>query len=82
MIRNLLSAKLVFTAVIVSLACVAAAVSVGLAYPGPVTSGALGPDWQCSRLAFVFTICSRVVQVRPAVTVTTARKAVRCLRRA
>jgi hypothetical protein len=81
MIRNLLSRKqLVFTAVVVSLACVAAAVAVGLAYPGPVTSGALGPDWQCSRLAFVFTICSRVVQAGPAVT--TARKAVRCLRRA
>jgi hypothetical protein len=80
MIRNLWNRKqLVFTAAIVLLACTVAALAVGLVYPGPVTAGALGPDWQCSRLAFVFTICSRVAQVRPAVT--SARKIVPCWRR-
>jgi hypothetical protein len=28
--------------------------------PEPVASAALGPDWQCSRLVFVFTTCSRI----------------------
>jgi hypothetical protein len=80
MIRNLWNRKqLAFTAAIVLLACAVAALAVGLVYPGPVTAGALGPDWQCSRLAFVFTICSRVAQVRPAVT--SARKIVPCWRR-
>jgi hypothetical protein len=32
----------------------------GASYPEPAASAALGPDWQCSRLAFVFTSCSRV----------------------
>jgi len=31
----------------------------GVSYPEPAASAALGPDWQCSRLAFVFTTCSR-----------------------
>ena len=69
-----------FAAAIVSLACVLAALAVGVAYPEPITGGALGPDWQCSRVAFVFTVCSRVAQARPAVTRT--RKAMLCLRRA
>jgi len=30
-----------------------------VSYPEPAASAALGPDWQCSRLAFVFTTCSR-----------------------
>ena len=81
MIRNLWNRKqLVFTTAVVLFGCVAAALAVGLVYPGPVTASALGPDWQCSRLAFVFTICSRVVQARPAVT--SVRKIVPCWRRA
>lgn len=48
---------------IVTLVAAAAAVSIGLAYPEPVSSGALGPDWQCTRLALVFTSCApRVVR--------------------
>jgi len=35
-------------------------VVIGVSYPEPAASAALGPDWQCSRLAFVFTTCSRV----------------------
>ena len=48
--------------------CVAAAVSIGLAYPEPVSSAALGPDWQCTRLALVFTSCARVVRAEPVAT--------------
>ena len=51
--------NLVFVATIVSLACIAAFVVIGVAYPEPVSSAALGPDWQCSRLAFVWTTCTR-----------------------
>ena len=59
--------NLVFVAAIVSLACVAALVGIGLAYPEPVSSAALGPDWQCTRLAFVWTTCTRL---KPANTAT------------
>jgi adenine-specific DNA methylase len=33
---------------------------IGASDPEPAASAALGPEWQCSRLAFVFTSCSRV----------------------
>ena len=49
----------VLAAAIVLFACVAGGVAIGLAYPEPVSSAALGPDWQCSRMAFVWTTCSR-----------------------
>ena len=52
-------------AAIASLACVA--VAIGLAYPEPVPSAGLGPDWQCSRLALVWTSCTRLKQARAAV---------------
>jgi hypothetical protein len=58
--------RLVFKLALVSLACVAAALSIGLTSPEPVQSAALGPQWQCSRLAFVFTICSRVSEIESA----------------
>lgn len=51
---------LVLAAVAISLACATGFAAAGLPYPEPVASAALGPDWQCSRLAFVFTTCSRV----------------------
>ena len=61
MTRNWWTAKnLVFVVAIVSLACVAAVVAIGLVYPEPVSSATLGPDWQCSRLAFVWTTCTRL----------------------
>jgi hypothetical protein len=61
MTRNWWTPKnLIFVAAMMSLACVAAFVVVGLAYPEPVSSATLGPDWQCSRLAFVWTTCSRL----------------------
>ena len=58
---------LVFTLALVSLACVAAAVAIGLTSPEPIQSAALGPQWQCTRLAFVFTICSRVPEIERAI---------------
>jgi hypothetical protein len=54
---------------VVTLVAVAAVVSIGLAYPEPVPSGALGPDWQCTRLALVFTSCARVAHSEAVATV-------------
>ncbi|MBX9646037.1 MAG: hypothetical protein K2X57_03155 [Xanthobacteraceae bacterium] len=58
---------IVYSLALVALACVFAFVAVGLTSPEPLQSAALGPHWQCSRMAFVFTICSRVSQVEPAI---------------
>jgi hypothetical protein len=52
--------KIVLAAAAVVLACVIGFATFGLSTPEPVLSAALGPDWQCSRMAFVFTTCSRV----------------------
>jgi hypothetical protein len=51
---------LVIAAVVVVIACAIGFAGAGLSRPEPVASAALGPDWQCSRLAFLFTTCSRV----------------------
>jgi uncharacterized membrane protein YccC len=64
---------LVFTLALVLLACIAAAVAMGLGSPEPAQSATLGPQWQCSRLAFVVTICSRVSEIERA-TVRVARQ--------
>ena len=50
--------NLVLAAAIVALAFLGFVV-IGVSYPEPAASAALGPDWQCNRLAFVFTTCSR-----------------------
>ena len=47
------------------LASTAVAVSVGLAYPTPVASPALGADWQCHRTAGIVTTCHRISHVEP-----------------
>jgi hypothetical protein len=49
----------VIAAAVVSMVCAAAFVAMGLP-PEPDAGAALGPDWQCSRLALVLTTCSRV----------------------
>jgi adenine-specific DNA methylase len=49
---------IVLAAAVVALAFIGFVV-IGVSYPEPAASAALGPDWQCSRLAFVFTTCSR-----------------------
>ncbi|ANW02267.1 hypothetical protein [Bradyrhizobium icense] len=51
-------------AAIALLACAIGFFPFGLSTPEPVLSAALGPDWQCSRVAFVFTTCSRVKHSR------------------
>jgi hypothetical protein len=58
--------NLVLAATVVTLTCAVSFVAMGLAYPEPVPSSALGPNWQCSRLAFVFTTCSRVKHTQAA----------------
>ncbi|MBP1095330.1 hypothetical protein JOE50_005860 [Bradyrhizobium japonicum] len=49
--------RAILIAAYVTLACVAAFLSVNLTSP---TSAALGADWQCSRFALVFTTCTPV----------------------
>ena len=49
-----------------TLVVVMAGFAMGLGYPEPVSSGALGPDWQCARIAFVFTSCTPVVKLKTA----------------
>jgi hypothetical protein len=71
--------SLVLSVAIVTLVVIAAAVSVGLTYPDPVSSAALGPDWQCTRLAFVLTTCQRLVPTDSAAA--GARKDPTCPRR-
>ena len=46
--------------------CVVTVLSVGLASPEPVASAALGPEWQCNRIAFVLTTCTRIAQAERA----------------
>jgi hypothetical protein len=59
MISNLWTRKgVVLVAVIVTFTCVAALLSVNLASSDPISSAALGADWQCSRIAFVLTTCT------------------------
>ncbi|MBR0797593.1 hypothetical protein JQ615_19580 [Bradyrhizobium jicamae] len=40
--------------------CMLSFVMFSLASPAPISVAALGPDWQCSRVAFVLTSCTHV----------------------
>jgi hypothetical protein len=71
--------KLALIGAAVALAGAAASVSVVLAYPKPISSAALGSEWQCTRTAFVWTSCSRILQ--PEAVVQNARKDAPCPRR-
>jgi hypothetical protein len=51
---------LIVAAGIIALACASSVAAFGLSTPEPAASAALGPEWQCSRLIFVFTTCSRI----------------------
>ena len=51
---------------VVTLVAVTAAVAIGMTHPEPVSSGMLGPDWQCTRLALVFTSCTRIAAAKAA----------------
>lgn len=67
MIHSLWSRKgAILLVVLLAMGCAAALFSAGLASPEPVSSGALGPEWQCSRLALVFTTCTRIKRVQTA----------------
>jgi hypothetical protein len=50
--------SLIYVATVIVLAFMGFIV-IGVSHPEPAASAALGPDWHCSRLAFVFTTCSR-----------------------
>jgi len=59
MISKLWSRKGAAVAAAVAIcACVLTFVALSLASPVPISSAALGPDWQCSRVAFVLTTCT------------------------
>jgi len=49
-----------------AVACVVALLSIGLSAHEPVASAALGPEWQCSRVAYVLTTCTRTEHVESA----------------
>lgn len=53
---------LMLVAAIASLACVVAVAATGMVEP--VSNATLGPDWQCSRLALVWTTCHRQKHVQ------------------
>ena len=58
--------NLAVAAAVVTVACVVVAIAIGLAHPEPIPSAALGPDWQCTRVAFVLTTCTRVARAESA----------------
>ena len=41
-------------------ACLVAFAAFSLSSPEPISSAALGPDWQCSRVALILTTCTPV----------------------
>jgi len=61
MIPSLWTRKgVVLIAAAVMVACVAALLSINLGSPDPISSAALGANWQCSRFALVLTTCTPV----------------------
>ena len=60
MMTKLWSGKGVALAAAVAASAVLVAIlSYAMASPQEVSSAALGPEWQCSRVAFVLTTCTR-----------------------
>ena len=57
---------LAVAAAVVTVVCIVSAISIGLAVSQPFQNEALGPDWQCSRLAFLFTTCTPIVRAQTA----------------
>ena len=59
--------SLVLSAAAVVLAGAIGVFAAGMSYPEPVARATLGSDWECTRLAFVFTTCSRTkhTEARP-----------------
>src|ERR1700738_1469928 len=54
-----------FVALILTLACVAAFLSIALVHPTPTANGTLGVGWQCNKTAGMLTVCTRVAHARP-----------------
>ena len=71
--------KFAFIGGAVMLAGAAALLSIALASPEQISSAALGPEWQCTRTAFVWTSCSRISHIDSVVQ--SARKDAPCPRR-
>ena len=61
-----MSGRIVACVAVVTLVAITAAVAIGMTHPEPVSSGMLGPDWQCTRLALVFTSCTRIATAKAA----------------
>jgi hypothetical protein len=57
--------QLGFVALILTLACAAAFLSIALVHPKPTSNGTLGVGWQCSKTAGLLTVCTRVAHARP-----------------
>ena len=54
------TSKLALIGAAVTLTGAAVFLSLALAYPKPISSAALGAEWQCTRTALVWTSCSRI----------------------
>jgi hypothetical protein len=61
-----MSGRIAACVAVVTLVAITAAVAIGMTHPEPVPSGMLGPEWQCTRLALVFTSCTRIAAVKTA----------------
>jgi hypothetical protein len=59
--------KFAFIGGAVMLAGAATWLSIALVSPKPISSAALGPEWQCTRTAFLWTSCSRISHTKPVV---------------
>lgn len=68
--------SLVLAAAAVALASAIGVYATGVSYPEPVARATLGPDWECTRLAFVFTTCSRAKHTEATMPVRVAKSAV------
>jgi hypothetical protein len=71
--------KLASIGTAVTLAGTAAFLAIAMAYPKPISSAALGADWQCTRTAGMWTSCSRISHTEAVVQ--SARKDAPCPRR-
>jgi hypothetical protein len=48
-----------------ALACAAVVLTIGIAYPRPVSNPMLGAEWECHRSAGILTTCRRLSHAEP-----------------
>ena len=48
-----------------ALACAAVALTIGIAYPRPVSNPMLGDQWECRRAAGIMTTCRHLTHAVP-----------------